>query len=83
MPPPYQCEELSPVDTLGWTPLSWAALCGRTRTVSRLLEAKVPVTCPGSVQPLHAAAGTGADEACRLMVECGAEVGEGRRNGCG
>ena len=76
--PSHQCQEdLSPADALGWTPLLWAALCGRASAVSHLLEAKVPVTCCVPVQPLHAAASTGADEVCWLLVEHGAEVGGG------
>eukprot|EP00731_Ephydatia_muelleri_P018008 Em0011g48a len=67
-------EDLSPTDALGWTPLLWAALCGRASAVSHLLEAKVPVTSCVPVQPLHAAASTGADEVCWLLVEHGAEV---------
>lgn len=67
-------EDLSPADDHGWTPLLWAAVCGHTSTASYLLEAKAPLSCLAAMQPLHAAASTGAGEVCKLLVEHGAEV---------
>ena len=77
----------APIDTpdplFGVTPLSWAALHGRTGAAAWLLDAGADVGAPNrdGNTPLHAAAFMGRTKVAQLLLERGADVHAQEANG--
>jgi len=67
---------LDATDANGWTPLHWAASCGREDTAEYLLERKAPLDARDRYgrAPVHHAILTGHDALTHKLVACGAAL---------